>query len=171
MIQDVYQIGKLGKAHGVKGEVQMQFTDDVFDRTDADYVFLKIDGLLVPFFFEEYRFRNDDMALVKFEDVDTAERARELTGCEVFFPRDKADGDGENVSWAEIVGYDVVDSAHGKTVGTIESVDYSTINILLSVVDGDGNEHLIPISDELIDGLDKKGRKISVNIPDGLLEL
>lgn len=50
MNEDVYQIGKIGKAHGVKGEVQMQFTDDVFDRTDADFVFLKVDGLLVPFF-------------------------------------------------------------------------------------------------------------------------
>ena len=58
MIPNVYKIGKLGKAHGVRGEVQMQFSDDVFDRTDADYVFLKIDGLLVPFFFEEYRFRS-----------------------------------------------------------------------------------------------------------------
>lgn len=171
MIPNVYKIGKLGKAHGVRGEVQMQFSDDVFDRTDADYVFLKIDGLLVPFFFEEYRFRSEDMALVKFEDVNTAERARELTGCEVFFPRDKADSDGENVSWAEIVGYTVVDSSDGKAVGTISSVDDSTINILLSVIDGKGCEHLIPISDELITGLDKKERKISVNIPDGLLEL
>lgn len=171
MNEDVYQIGKIGKAHGVKGEVQMQFTDDVFDRTDADFVFLKVDGLLVPFFFEEYRFRSDDMALVKFEDIDTAERARELTGCEVFFPREKADSDEANISWAEIIGYTVVNSANGKAVGTISSVDDATINVLLSVADSNGDEHLIPISEELIDGLDKKERTVTLNIPDGLLEL
>ena len=54
---DVFRIGKIGKPHGVKGEVTMHIDDDVFDRTDADYVILSIDGTLVPFFFEEYRFR------------------------------------------------------------------------------------------------------------------
>ena len=67
--EDVYKIGRLGKAHGVKGEVSFQFDDDIFDTTDADYLILEIDGILVPFFMEEYRFRNDSLALVKFCDV------------------------------------------------------------------------------------------------------
>ena len=85
--EEVYKIGRLGKAHGVKGEVSFQFDDDVFDRTDADYLILDIDGILVPFFMEEYRFRSDALALVKFCDVDTQERASELTGSNVYFPR------------------------------------------------------------------------------------
>ena len=76
--EDVYKIGRLGKAHGVKGEVSFQFDDDIFDTTDADYLILEIDGILVPFFMEEYRFRNDSLALVKFCDVDTQQRASEL---------------------------------------------------------------------------------------------
>ena len=36
--EEVYKIGKLGKAHGVKGEISFLFDDDVFDRTDADYM-------------------------------------------------------------------------------------------------------------------------------------
>ena len=50
---DVYKIGRLGKAHGVKGEVSLQFDDDIFDRVDADYLVLDVDGILVPFFIEE----------------------------------------------------------------------------------------------------------------------
>lgn len=84
--EEVYKIGRLGKAHGVKGEVTFQFDDDVFDRTDAEYLILDIDGILVPFFMEEYRFRSDSLALVKFCDVDTQERASELTGSNVYFP-------------------------------------------------------------------------------------
>ena len=84
--EEVYQIGKLGKTHGVKGEISFLFDDDVFDRVDTDYLILKIDGIFVPFFIEEYRFKSDSNAIVKFEDIDTQERARELTGCEVFFP-------------------------------------------------------------------------------------
>ena len=50
--EEVFQIGKLGKTHGVKGEISFLFDDDVFDRVDADYLILKIDGILVPFFIE-----------------------------------------------------------------------------------------------------------------------
>ena len=85
--EEVYKIGRLGKAHGVKGEVSFQFDDDIFDRVDADYLVLDIDGILVPFFMEEYRFRSDTICLVKFKGVDTQQRAQELTGCDVFFPR------------------------------------------------------------------------------------
>ena len=50
--EDVYKIGRLGKAHGVKGEVSFQFTDDIFDSVDAEYLVLDVDGILVPFFME-----------------------------------------------------------------------------------------------------------------------
>lgn len=45
-----YRIGRLGKPHGVKGEISFQVDDDVFDRLDSDFVILDVDGLPVPFF-------------------------------------------------------------------------------------------------------------------------
>ena len=62
---DVYKIGSITRTHGVKGEVSLSFTDDVWDRADADYLVLRIDGILVPFFMEEYRFRSDTTALLR----------------------------------------------------------------------------------------------------------
>ena len=112
---DVYKIGKLGKPHGVKGEITFAITDDVFDRVDADYLILDIDGILVPFYIEEYRFKNDENVLVKFEDIDTQEQVRAYTGCEVFFPRHLSDSDEENMSWAEIIGFQLVDATTGLT--------------------------------------------------------
>ncbi len=167
MAEDLYKIGKIGKPHGVKGEVSFHFSDDVFDRTEAEYLMLCIDGLMVPFFMEEYRFRSDETALVKFCDIDTQERASELTGCEVFFPRDVADNDDDNLSWAEIIGYSLIDSATGKNVGKIASVDDSTINILFELEDGT----LIPASIELITNVDKKHKEIEIELPDGILDL
>ena len=88
---DTFPIGRLGKPHGVKGEITFHFTDDIFDRVEADYVFLEIDGLQVPFFFEEYRFRSETTALVKFDGIDDATRAADLVGCTLFEVR-TADG-------------------------------------------------------------------------------
>ena len=165
--EEVYKIGKLGKTHGVKGEISFLFDDDVFDRVDADYLVLMIDGILVPFFMEEYRFRSDTTAIVKFEDIDTQERARELTGCDVWFPRALADSDDDTITWAAIVGFDIIDANSGKPVGRIASVDDTTLNILFCLEDG----RLIPASEDLITSIDKGNRTITINIPEGLLDL
>ena len=162
---DVYKIGRIGKPHGIGGEVTLRFSDDVFDRVDAEYLVLMVDGILVPFFIEEYRFRSEEVALVKFEDIDTMDRAAELTGCDVFFPRHLADIDNDVLTWSQIVGYDIVDVASGKVIGRIESVDESTINVLLVLADGT----LIPAADEFIDDIDHEARKLFMSLPDGLL--
>ena len=165
--EEVYKIGRLGKTHGVKGEISFLFDDDVFDRVDADYLVLKIDGILVPFFMEEYRFTSDTNAIVKFEDIDTQERAQELTGTDVYFPRALADDADEGISWAAIVGFTIIDAENQKPVGRIASVDDTTLNILFELEDG----HLIPASENLITDIDKENKTITINIPDGLLEL
>ena len=164
--EEVYKIGRLGKTHGVRGEISFLLDDDVFDRTDADYLILDIDGILVPFFIEEYRFKTDSNALMKFDGIDTQERARELTGCDVYFPRTLADED-EAVSWAELVGYDLIDSNSGKAIGEIAAIDDTTINILFELTDG----KLIPASEELIQQIDTKQHQIEINLPIGILEL
>lgn len=166
--QEVYKIGIIGKAHGVKGELSIQIDDDVFDRVDAEYLVLKLDGIFVPFFMEEYRFKSDSVALVKFEGVDTQERARELTGVEVFFPRELAEQDEEaELSYAALVGYTLIDNNSGKPVGTIAYVDEQTINIMFELEDG----RLIPASEELIVDVDQKNRTITLDIPKGILDL
>ncbi|MBQ2951009.1 MAG: 16S rRNA processing protein RimM [Prevotella sp.] len=167
MNEEYYKIGKIGKPHGVKGEVSFHFSDDVFDRTDAEYLMLCIDGLLVPFFMEEYRFRSDETALVKFCDIETQERAAELTGCEVFFSREMSDSDNENVSWAEIVGFMLKDIATGNDIGRIASVDDTTVNILFELEDGT----LIPASDELISNININKKEIVIELPEGILDL
>ena len=165
--EEVYKIGKLGKTHGVKGEISFLFDDDVFDRTDADYLILDIDGILVPLFIEEYRFKTDSNALMKFDGIDSQERARELTGCDVYFKRDQSDEDSEHISWAEIIGYKLTDAETGADIGTIAAVDDSTINILFELEDG----KLIPASEELITNVDTKKHQIEINLPEGILEL
>lgn len=165
--EEVYKIGRLGKSHGVKGEVSLQFDDDIFDRVDADYLVLELDGILVPFFMEEYRFRSDSVCLVKFCDVDTQQRASELTGCDVYFPRALAEEGNEMPSLASLVGCEIVNDANGETVGRIAVIDDSTVNILFELEDGT----LIPANDDLITAIDMEHRTITMQLPEGLLSL
>ena len=165
--EEVFKIGRLGKSHGVKGEVSFQFDDDIFDRVEAEYLLLEIDGILVPFFMEDYRFRSGYLAYVKFKDVDTQERASELTGCDVFFPRALAETEDEMPILEMLVGFGVVDASSGKTVGTIVDINDQTANVLFELNTG----HLIPASDELIMNIDTENEEIVMNLPEGLLDI
>ena len=164
---DYYKIGKIGKPHGVCGEVTMMFADDVFDRDDADCLMLSIDGILVPFFMEEYRFRSDTVALVKFEDYDTSEQASALCGSEVFFPHSltpEAEPEDE-YTWRYFTGFQLIEEEHGL-LGTIDHVEDSTANVLFMVGD-----LLIPAAEDFVTDIDHKGRRITMRLPHGLLDL
>lgn len=169
--EEVYKIGIFNKPHGVQGELSFTFTDDIFDRVDCDYLICLLDGIFVPFFIEEYRFRSDTTALVKLEGIDTSEKARMFTNVEVYFPTkfvDEAD-EPANLSWNYFVGFKVKDKKHGD-LGTVVEVDDSTVNTLF-VIDHDGDELLIPAQEEFIVKMDGKKKLMTVDLPEGLVNL
>ncbi|MBP3822342.1 MAG: 16S rRNA processing protein RimM [Bacteroidaceae bacterium] len=168
---DVYKIGSLTRTHGVRGEVAFQFTDDVWDRVEADYLFLRLDGLLVPFFLEEWRFRSDNVALLKFEDIDSADDARRIVGTEVYFPKDLTpeDLDEEELEWQHFTGFEVWQD--DSLLGTVTSVLDQTANVLLVVTTPDDRELLIPAHEDFVLEADHRQRRLLVSVPEELLNL
>lgn len=168
--EEVYKIGLFNKPHGIHGELQFTFTDDVFDRVDGDYIVCLLDGIFVPFFIEEYRFRSDSTALMKLEGVDTAERARMFTNVEVYFPlKHAAEAETEDLSWNFFVGFRIDDERYGR-IGTVTDVDTSTVNTLF-VIEREDEELLIPAQEEFVLGIDRENKTIAMQLPEGLLDL
>lgn len=163
--QSLRPIGRIGKPHGVKGEVMFHFDDDGFDTDDADHLFLLVEGLPVPFTIEEYRFRSDETCLLKLQDVDSQEQARQLTGCQVLYPR--SENDDDTLTWDELVGYTLIDSTTQQPIGHIATVDQQTINTLFVLDDG----RLVPAADDWVTDIDREARTISMTLPEGLTEL
>lgn len=167
--QEVIKIGKVTKTHGVSGELSCTFINDIFGDDDAPYLVADIDGIFVPFFIEEYRFKSDVTALVKFEDMDDSESAKLLLGRELYFPM-KYITESQPMNCGEgILGYKIY--SDGKLIGTIEGVDDSTANILFSVITESGEELLIPATDDFVEEIDDEKREITMNLPDGLLDM
>lgn len=168
--EEVYKIGLFNKPHGVSGELQFTFTDDIFDRVEAEYVVCPMDGILVPFFIESYRFRSDTTALMKLEGVDTQEQARRFTNTPVYFPVKHAqEAPPEELTWTFFIGFRMEDTGHGH-LGEVSDVDDSTPNVLF-VIDHEGEELLVPAREEFILDIDTEHRVITVSLPEGLLNL
>lgn len=169
--EDVFKIGQFTKPHGVKGELALVTRSDVFDESDDPYIVCDIEGILVPFFIEEYRYKTDSVILVKLEYVDTEEAAREFVHREVYYPLEEMGEKewAEEATWDSFIGYTVTDLQYGE-LGCIVDVDTSTINVLLKI-DRDGQELLFPAADELITDADATARRLTVSLPEGLLDL
>ncbi|MDO5761727.1 MAG: ribosome maturation factor RimM [Bacteroidales bacterium] len=170
--QDIYKIGKLTKAHGLKGEINFQFTDDIWDRVETSYLICDIDGIYVPFFIEEYRFRSDSTALVKFEDIDTIDAAQMLVNADVYLEKKyQEELSDDEVSLNYFIGFTMTDGDTDKTIGTITAIDDNTENWLFIVERPDGSEVLIPAHEEFISSINKDDKTMVMDLPIGLLEL
>lgn len=168
--EDVYKIGKINKPHGVKGEMSFTFSDDIFDRKDGDYLLFMIDGILVPFFIEEYKFKSDSSAIIKFEGIDSVEKARNYINIDVYYPKQEAEDDEMPNSLNYFIGFNVLDSKHGH-IGEIIDIDDSTSNLLLIVENMDKEEIMIPFHEDFIIGFDNKEKTIELNLPDGIIDI
>ncbi|MCC8187447.1 MAG: ribosome maturation factor RimM [Bacteroides sp.] len=167
--EEVYKIGVFNKPHGIHGELSMTFTDDVFDRVDGEYVICLMDGILVPFFIEEYRFRSDSTLLMKLDRVDTAEEARRFTNVEVYFPKQEAEEvPEEDLTWSFFIGY-ILEDLHTGEVGKITDLDTTTPNTLF-VVETPSGELLVPAHEALIAGVDRKHMRLVMDLPEGLID-
>jgi len=169
--EELYQIGRFNKPHGVHGELLFTFTDDVFDRVDCDYFVCLIDGIFVPFYISEYRFKSNNTALVMLDGIATVERARMLVGVDVFFPlKYIKEEQKDELSLQYFVGFSVNDVAHGL-LGVIKEVDDSTANVLFSIENEQGKQLLVPAQNELISDIDYQTRTITFDLPEGLVTI
>lgn len=169
--EEVFKIGQFAKPHGIKGEISLVTNCDLFDDVEDPCVICEMDGILVPFFIEEYRYKTDTVMLVKLENVDDERAAREFANREVFYLLDAVDGDDlvGDMSWDSFIGYTVADEKYGE-LGKITDVDETTINVLLQI-DHNGEEILLPAAEELILSADHDNKTLQVSIPEGLLDL
>ncbi len=169
--EDLVKIGYFSKPHGIKGEINLVTTSNLLDGLDEPYIICEMEGIPVPFFIEEYRYKSDTIILVKLENVDSEEAAREFINHDVYYPL-SAIPDNDligDVTWDSFIGYTVSDEKHGN-LGEITNVDESTINVLLEI-NYKGNELLLPAADELITSVDHTKKHMTVSIPDGLLDI
>lgn len=164
---DVIAIGRIGKPHGVAGEVLLDYRDGFL--APCEYLVLKVDGILVPFFIKEVRMKGGGTAYVKFNDTDTREDAAALTGSEVFFPRSEMADDADD-DYQVVEGFRLIDADTGADIGTITGVDDTTANLLFEVQPlGGGDELLVPAHDDLIAEIDPEARIVRAHIPAGLI--
>ncbi len=168
-IEDFINVGFIAKTHGIEGNVVLKINDSFPDETyETDFVFIEIDGGLVPFKLIDINLRNNMTALLKLEDMDTDDLSKSLVACPVFFSKKDISSNDLDES-VNIEGYMLVDEKYGK-VGLISEILNYKVNKLIQIYVGK-KEILIPFSDELIVSIDNDKKEIIMNLPEGILDV
>ena len=170
--KELVEIGKVGKPHGIHGEINVYIHEDVIiDRLEK--LIVNIDGIYVPFFIESIRPKRIDSVIMSLEGIENEQQAAELTNHEAFAlitddVKEQPDDDGMYAS--DLIGYTIVHT-NGQPIGVITGVEDSTENALFIVELPGGVTTYIPIADDLIDEIDQDRKFIIMTIPEGLLDL
>lgn len=153
------QVARIGKPHGIKGEVTVLVLTDAPDSRFAvgsEFVVepAKIGSLTV----KSSRW-NKDILLLGFEGTNTRNDAELLRGATMFF---ESDDDEDDDAWYEheLLGLEVRVGAN--KVGKVAGLRTQAVQDLLIVEDNEGDEVLVPFVDEIVP---------EVNIEDGYVLL
>lgn len=177
------EIGSFGKPHGISGEinavVDVEYIDFIVDRS-VNFVFVEIDGLRVPFEISDIRRRGTQSVLITFADTNSEHDIVKLVNKAIYVEDsalpslsedDQSDDEdyGDLLFLYDVVGYKV--TINNNPFGEIIDVDDSTINQLIIVATPEGNEYMIPFTEEFITYFDPEEKIIDLELPDGLLDL
>jgi 16S rRNA processing protein RimM len=165
-------IGYTKKAHGASGEIKVVVKDEYLDDFfEAEVVFISLQGKPAPFFVEHIREAGD--LLAKFEEIESPADALKITSKDIFL-REKdlvhfTSLEEDTLFFSQLIGFELIDLEHGR-VGIIDNI-VELPQQELAEVNYEGRTVLIPLHEDLIVKTDKKGKKITLRLPAGLLEL
>ncbi len=164
-------VGKILNFHGIQGEAKVGFSknqqdflcslNEVFIKLGADYNKFEISSVRI----------HKNFALIKFKGINSINDLLQYKGC-LIFTEEKTirESLGEDEFLIdELTGLEVVD-LEGNFIGAVVGVSNNGAQDLISVKSKSKRISMVPFVKELVPKVDIKGKKITVNNIEGLIE-
>lgn len=173
-LDDCYLLGSIGKPHGLKGfVVAFLDVDDLDAYRKVKSVLLEMPttpGKLTAYDVEKLQPQAENRALLKLKGIDRIEEAEPLRNAKLYRPLEALPKlEEDQFYFHDVVGFTVVDEQLGE-LGVVETF-YELPQQDLLAMRYKGQEVLIPVVDELISRADQAGKKLYVQLPEGLLDV
>lgn len=168
---DYTYIGRLHSTHGLQGHITATHKlkgKNIFKQLKHIFVEIRPESY-IPYFIEECTITAEDEVIILVDETYSPEAAKHIVGKNIYI---------ENALYSKLQpaeltmnfeGYIVYD-AHDKKVGTITEIQEMPGQLLASV-DINGIEALIPLVEHHILNINTKKKEITLQIPDGLLDI
>ena len=163
-------IGKLVATFGFNGELVLRHhLGKKTSLKGLETLFIeKQKDELLPYFIQSVKIKNAEEVFLKIEGIDTKEAARTIVQKQVWLPEEDFQKYAGKSAPISLLGFHIVDGDNdlGEILEVIEQPHQLLCRISL-----DGKEALIPVHQETLQKIDKKTKKVMVNLPEGLLDI
>lgn len=169
MMKKYIPIGKFFKPVGTEGELKFDIEDNYIDDfVRGDHFFIKINGSFVPYFVENIREANS--YIIKIEEVDSPEVAALFNQKEIFLRESSISSAAHTMSDKRdnLIDYRVFDG--NIEVGTIIKIEKFPQQIM-AWVDVRGRILPIPLAEPMISSIDHELKSITMQLPEGILDI
>ena len=163
-------LARIGKPHGIRGEVTVQvLTDAPEDRFIPGTEFVVEPASSGPLTVSSARW-NKDILLLGFEEVADRNQAETLRGAKLFIETADLDEDDDE-GWYEheLVGLEA--RVGDQVVGKVTALNTGPAQDLLMVTTPEGGEILVPFVEQIVPEVNIGEGYILLTPPDGLFEL
>jgi 16S rRNA processing protein RimM len=164
-------VGIVRKPHGLKGEVSVEIATDFPQRfAPGERLTWKREEELRELAIVSARFHGGRL-LVAFEGVGDVDAARALAGGDLLVAEEKAFAAPAGFYFShEIEGYRGEDP-RGRLLGVVQGLSQTAAGPMLTLEVGGKKEALVPFVEEMVLKIDRQGRRIVLDLPEGLLDL
>jgi 16S rRNA processing protein RimM len=164
-------VGRIAKAHGITGEVSVDVRTDDPDHRYAQGASLATDPPEKgPLTIAATRWHTGRL-LIRFDGIADRNAAEALQGTLLVADSETSRAGDDDDYWDhDLVGLTVMDTG-GAVVGTVTDVLHPPGPAVLVISRREASEALVPFVVELVPAVDLAAGKLTIDPPDGLLEL
>lgn len=164
-------IGKFGGVRGTNGEIYVvPYSRDPRRIKRLSSLFIKVDERFTEITIEKTSVYSGKSA-VKLEAYDTPENVRSLTNRELFVKQEQLGKLPDGEYYAFQLEGSTVESADGKVIGLLVSVEHFPSSDVYVIENTEGNKFRLPAVKEFIRRIDIKNKLIVIDPPDGWQEI
>lgn len=168
-MSDRIALGKIKKAHGVRGEASVEAWSE-YERFEeiANVTLVSPDESQTREATIQQVRANRGRALIKFAGIDTPEAMRTLQEWTIEIPESQARKlDADEYFLHDLLGIHLIDK-DGVDRGEVFDVFEGGGGILLTVRRSDGKEYEVPFAASICTEIDVKAKRITVDLPEGI---
>jgi 16S rRNA processing protein RimM len=169
--EDLVLVGRVARPHGLKGDVVVNpETDFVKERfAEGATLWTRSDRGDEQLVIRSARLHGSRPVL-GFEGIERIDDAERLAGLELRVPEDSLQPLADGTYYQhQLVGC-LVETTSGMQVGEVARVEGGAAGSLLAI-DGPSGEILIPLAVDICTMVDVTGKRITIDPPEGLLDL
>jgi 16S rRNA processing protein RimM len=169
-LKEFYSIGYIRRTIGIKGEMGILLDVDNPARYNGVNALLLVkNGVQNAVDLEQAKVRGEEL-VIRIKGTINPEDAKKFVGSTVMLPLAALPKlSDKQFYFHEIPGFTVIDAAHGE-IGKVKEVMERSVQPVIIIRQG-YEEILIPVTDDIIQKVDREAKVLHVKAPEGLIDL